>query len=415
MINIIDYLFGICHFFLKDQVNLTYSIKFTRSPGLDDLAVEIEKKIPHLNLFFKRLMAPYLRFENLSDDVDLRNISPSDDFKYFNLDLVNYQFIRLDYLTDDNSSEFVFTISHVIGDGISAVALAYYLLNSYDLDAIFSHVNYSQMRANSIKFLKETSFHKSHFSQIIKYVTIKKSKGVGKHLDLKNYDKKSISVPDGIRIEIKSSIVKENAKKYGITREKFLMLKLAETILRFYSNREFDECALSHTQNLRLNRISLIDEEIGNYSGRMVWRFKKETDLLFRDFVNRHSDKLDGTSNLPALLQEWVSLQNINRIPRALFIWIVKKMVNISKFTATYTYMPMRASILTPNTFLEKMDTSLMDYAIYLRVIKGHLPYFMFFQGPLGDYTMLFTFNHAFMERSQAELLVGLYQELVNN
>ena len=415
MINTIDYLFGICHHFIKDQINVTYSIKFSRSPGLDDLAVEIEKKLLDINSFFKELTAPYLRFDKLCSDLNSGNVSPSADFKFFNLDLKNYQFVKLDYLTDDDSSEFVFTISHLISDGISVVALSYYLLNSYDLATMFSYVNYSQMRANSIKFLKEISFRKSRLSQIVKYVTVKKSKSKGALLDLKNYDRNSISVPDGIRIEIALSIVKKNAKKYGISREKFLMLKLAETLLRFYCDREFEECILSHTQNLRLNRISLIDEEIGNYSGRMVWRFGKECYPLFSDFVNKHADKLDGKSNLPALLQEWVSLQCVNRIPRLLFMWIAKTMVNVSKFTATYTYMPMRSSILAPNTFLEKMDTSLIDYAIYLRVIKGHIPYFMFFKGTTGEYSMLLTFNHAFMGRSEAEQLVALYQKLVNS
>ena len=415
MINTIDYLFGICHFFIKDQINLTYSIKFSRSPGLDDLAVEIEKKLPGLNSFFKELMAPYLGFDKLCSDLYQGNASPSDDFRFYNLDLSNYQFIRLDYLIDDDSSEFVFTISHIIGDAISVVALSYYLLNSYDLTTIFSYVNYRQMRVNSIKFLKETSLRKSSLSQIIKYVKRKKSKSNGILLDLKNYDRKFVSAPDGIRVEIVSSIVKKNAKKYGISREKFLMLKLAETLLRFYCDREFKEFALSHTQNLRLNRISLIDEEVGNYSGRLIWRFGKERDPQFSDFVNKHTDKLNDKANFPALLQEWVSLQCLNRIPRALFLWIARTMVNVSKFTATFTYMPMRSTLLAPNTFLEKMDTSLIDYAIYLRVINVHIPYFMFFQGATGEYTMLLTFNHAFMKRSEAEQLVSLFQELVNN
>lgn len=410
MINGIDYIFGLIHNHIDDQLNITYTIRFSNSSQLDILQEEIKKKISELNAFYKRLYSPFLSFRASNED---SHVQLTGDAKYQKLDLKNYEFIRLDYLKDGNESEFIFTVSHVIMDGIGVIALSHYLLNNYSIDAITSYINYPEIKANFINFLKGHSISRSRLSQLIKYFKpIKDNKEAA--ISLKREIKDSKSVPAAIRTTFELSVAKEKSREYSITRHMYLLLKLVETIFTYCAEQKgSNACLINNTRNLRLSDITLINEALGNYSGRRIIRFLREDDLSFKEYAEKYIGILNDKSFIPELIQEWLSLQKVARLPKRLFNWVIKRMINPSNFTATFTYMPLRPSILMPQEFLKRYHTELIDYAIFLRVVKQHVPYFMVIVNPYGNYSIILTFNEAFMDKAHAHRLLDLYRDLL--
>ena len=175
MINTIDYMFGLLHNYLEDQLNITYTIKFSNSHELDCLQVEIKAKISELNKFYERMYSPYLSFRSGESFIKF-----TDNCKYRNLDLENYEFIKLDFLKNEYETEFVFTVSHVIMDGLSVIAIVHYLLNSYSIDTITDYVNYYEIKQGFSNFLKKTAVRKSKVSHLTKFLKpiIKRNKEI---------------------------------------------------------------------------------------------------------------------------------------------------------------------------------------------------------------------------------------------
>lgn len=413
MINGIDYIFGLIHNHIDDQLNITYTIKFSNSSQLDILQEEIKKKISELNAFYKRLYSPFLSFDNIHTTNGSYHVQLTADSKYQNLDLGDYEFIRLDYLKDENVSEFVFTVSHIIMDGIAVIALSYYLLNNYSIDAITSYINYPEIKAHFINFLKKHSISKSRLSQLVKYFKpIRDNKEAV--ISLKKGVKDSKSAPMAIKTTFDLSVAMEKSKKYRISRQEYLLLKLVETIFTHCPEQKGSNvCFINNTRNLRLGDITLVNEVLGNYSGRRIIRFLREDDLSFKEYAEKYIGILNDKSFIPELIQEWLSLQKVARLPKRLFNWIIKRMINPSNFTATFTYIPLRPSILMPQEFLKRYHTELIDYAIFLRVVKGHVPYFMVIVNPCGNYSVMLTFNEAFMDKAHAHKLLDLYMDLL--
>lgn len=409
MINVIDYILGLAQLHANDQLNMVYTIKFSDSSQLDDLFDNVKKKISALNSFYRGLYSPFLGFEDLSlykrqGDVLLLNES-----KYRDIDLANYEFIKLDYLKGEHETEFIFTISHIIADGISVIAIAYYLLNNYNQDVITSYINYPLIINKFSNYLKQTSFRGSKLPKIFNYVKIFKHEPI---VSLKKRDEGSVSVPDTVRTTFDKSVAREKSKKYRISREIYLLLKLAETIFKYRPDKDDgDKCLISLSKNIRLNAINFVDEELGNYSFRKIMRFNRPGNMSFEKFVEQYSGTLNDTSYLAGLIQEWLSLQKINRLPKTLLNLFAKSGIfNPSKFTATFTYLPLRSSILFPHEFLKTYNTRLIDYACFLRVVKKHVPSFLFYPDPKGDYFISLTFNQSFMDKAEAVRFLELYK-----
>ena len=354
MINLIDHIFGLAHLHMDEQLNMVYTVKFSNSSRLDSLFDKAKKRISELNLFYRGLYSPFLDFKNISHHKPQENILLLNKSVYKNLDLKNYEFIRLDYLKDSQGTEFVFNVSHIVGDGISVVALAHYLFNDYTLDAITSYVNYTAIKDKFSDYIKQTSFRSSKLPKLSNYLEIIKKKPT---VTLKRQVGNSMSVPDFVRDTFDKSVVKEKSKKYKISRENYLLLKLAETAFKYCQDKnDRNICLINLTKNIRLNSINLVDELLGNYSFRKVMKFTRQDNISFEKCAEQYSETLNDRTYLPELIQEWLALQKLNRLPKTLLNFYAKnRFSNLSRFAASFTYFPLRASILFPVEFFRKV------------------------------------------------------------
>ena len=410
MINLIDHIFGLAHLHMDEQLNIVYTVKFSNSSRLDNLFEQAKNRISELNSFYKELYSPFLDFETISYRKPQEEVLLLNKSIYKNLDLKNYEFIRLDYLINSQETEFVFTVSHIIADGISVVALAYYLFNNYTLDAITSYVSYSSIKKKFSNYIKQTSLRSSKLPKISNYLEIIKNKPT---VTLKKREEDSTSVPDIVRTVFDKSVAREKSKKYKISRENYLLIKLAETVFKFNQDKnDSKECLINLTKNIRLNSINLIDEVLGNYSFRKAIRFTRQDNQSFKEYAEQYNETLNDRSYLPKLVQEWLALQKLNRLPKVLLNFYAKSRIsNLSKFTTTFTYFPLRAPILFPVKFLEKYNTTLLDYTCFLRVTKTHVPCFFFHSDVLSNYSISLAFNHAFLDKTEAVKLLNLYKD----
>lgn len=422
MINSGDYFLGLLHCYINDQLNITYIMRFSNSAKLDNLKEEMDKRISELNKCYRNLYGPFLPFEEIVRKNKFENVYLSKDSKYYNLDLKNYEYIKLVYIKGESETEFIFTVSHIIMDGISIITLAYYLLQGYSLDTITSYINFPEMKENYRKFLKERPIRKSKFAQLSKYVKRGNSdKNKRSYISLRKKNISERSAPYMIKTTVNLPTVRKIARKYKISRENYLTLKLVETVFKICPDEEDgNTCLLNMTKNLRLNPINFIDEPLGNYVGRRFLNFDRQKLLTFSDYINYYHEELNDKSYLDELIYEMYNMQILNRLPRFLLKWIIKKIfakpsegAPARNITASFNYFPVRTSISFPPEVLKKYDTSILEFAAFLRVFRRHGPCFVLMPDTSDNYLISLTFNEAFMDKVQADNLLSLYKELI--
>ncbi len=422
MINIIDYFFGLIHCYINDQLNIVYIVKFTNSDKLDELKAEMDETISGLNKFYRNLYAPALPFKDLGFKSSLEEVCLSKESKYYNLDLKNYKFVKLNYIKDENETEFIITCSHIIMDGVSIVAFAYYLFQGYSLERIASYINFPKAKKELSDFLKARPIKKNRFSQIAKYLRRgKKGESQKSYVNFRKKDKDLTSSPCVIENLVKTSFVRKTARKYKISRENYLTLKLVESIFQSFPNeKDGNTCLLNLTKNIRLNPINFTDEPLGNYSGRRYLEFKRNKLSSFEEYINCYIDELNDKSYFDDLIQEWSQTQKLNWLPKSILDrFTIRTLTKPSEglpsynISASFSYVPLRLAMAYPPEFLEKYKTNLLSFKSYLRVIRHHGPCFVVLPNTEDDYAISLTFNEAFMGKTEAENLLGLYKELI--
>ncbi len=422
MINITDYLFGQFHRYINDQLNITYVIRFVNSPELDHLRANIEGKITKLNEIYRNLYAPFLPFDKILQNSGIEEVSLSTSSNYYNLDLKNYEFIKLDYIKGENETEFVFTVSHIIMDAISIIALAHYFMQDYSIEKIKTYIDFPGMKENYRKFLKARPLKKSKFAQLAKYIK-RGNKGTNEisYITLRNNNASSTSEPTMIKTTVDLPATRKLARKYKISRENYLILKLAETIFKLRPNKEDgNTCMINMTKNLRLNPIDFVDEQLGNYAGRRCQNFKRQELLSFSDYIAAYHEELADNTYLDDLIHELYHTQSLSALPKFMLDWLVKKVFSkpskgapALNIAASFNYFPVRETISFPQDLIDKYNSKLLEFNCYLRVFKRHGPCFVICPDVFGNYSVSLTFNRAFMEKTQAEEFLNLYKELI--
>ncbi len=415
MINTIDHIFGLSHEYTDDQLNITCTIKFSPSHQLDSLHVKMNETISELNKFYKKLYSQYFSFKNKQTS---SYIQYTEECKYRNLDLENYEFIRLDYIVNENHHEFVFTVSHIIMDALSLLSMVRALLNSYSVETITSHMNYYQIKKEFINYLHNNSPETSRKFQLSKIFKQNKEKTERALIvNFKENRTNDEAIPNIVKSSFSMNVVEEKAKKHGISKKNYMLLKLVDSIFKFnqvQGNRPV--CTISDTRNLRLTPITLVDEALGNYVGRRFMEFNRSKDQSFLDYINQFLGKYNEDSCLNGLIREWVHIQKLGRLPKQLVRLLLKRVLKgqVGEATFTFTYIPMKQDVLIPDDFRKSYGVELIDFDLYLRVIKQTSPYFMVYPNVHGDYTVLLTFNEAYMKKTEACALLKMYSDLVN-
>ncbi len=421
MIDAVDYIFGLLHCHINDQMNMTYTVKFRASPQLDDLYNEISEKLPRINRYYKMSHANFLSFhDKLNIKAEYFPEFPEGSV-YHNLNLKNYEFIRLDCVKDDGCVEFIFTVSHIIMDGIGVISLAHYLLQGFSVKKIISYIDYSQMKKDCRKYLKGNASSASEGRHISKFLS--KIRGKKEEIPIISLRKGATgakSMPGMVKTNLDLSVIRKIAKSHKLTRENYLILKLTQTIFKFSPGENANEaCLLNLTKNVRLTPINFVDEAIGNYSARLFAKFNRAEN----DCSNWRNKKYEETISKPyfdEMVDEWHARQIINRVPRFILNRFIGKNFRrqgenepSSKITASFAYIPQKASLLFPPDLLKKYGTELLDYQLFLRVIRNHCPCFVASPNASGKFSIGLTFNEAFMEKSRAEDLLKMYKDLL--
>lgn len=422
MINIIDYFFGLIHYFINDQLNITYVMKLSNSPELNNLKKELEGKISGMNKFYRNLYKPYLLFDKILQKKKIEEVCLSTESKYYNLDLRNYELIKLVCIKHENETEFIFTASHIIMDSVSIIAFVHYLLQGYSLDKITSYINFPEIIKKYHESLKERNIRKSVITQLARYIKRgKKDKNKRGYITFRKKDDNLRSAPCMMKASVDMNTVKKMAEKYGLSRGNYMTLKLVKTIFNICPNEaEGNACLLNITKNLRLTPLNFTDEPLGNYVTRRFIHFDRPTFLSFSDYVDCYNEKLTDKSYIDDLFHEFYHFQKLSRAPRFMIIWIFKKIfakpsegapsLNIA---ASFSYLPVNLSILFPQDVLKKLCTNLLEFACYFRVFKRHSPCFFVFPDNENNFQICLAFNEAFMDTERADKFLDLYKKLL--